>query len=582
LRPNATTAEASERSLPAESAAPSGSRGWELLVLLVVILAPLAFFSDKAFSVDDPLFVWLGRHIRENPLDFFGFDVNWSWRLQPMYDVTRNPPLAGHYIAVSSWMLGWSERALHLAFLLPASAVVVFTWLLARRLCVRPLAAALLGLFTPVFLVSGSSVMCDMLMLACWCGALYCWVRGIDGDGAAWLLAGALLTGFAALAKYFGVALLPLMAAYGLARRRRVDAWLLPLLVPCAMLVGYELWTRALYGVGLLVEAGRFAASDVGLQFGFGDRVAIGLVFAGGCLPPALLLAPFLWGRRALLLGLAAACLLALHIDWNGRLYDIGFLIFSKETPTLIVFQFLCMLLGGASVVGLGVAELRKRDPDAWLIGLWILGTVVFATFLNWTNNGRSNLPLAPVVGIAIVRRLDRSTLRDPRALVSGAGAAAALGFVLAGAAALGDVRWANETREAARKITRRYATPGRAEDTWVLGHWGLQYYMEEGGARSVDYRRDEILRGDIIVEPVFNYGTWELDRGKLVLLEELVQERAGLVHTMDPSVGAGFYASNIGPMPFALGGTSSDAYRVWRAKDDFHVQRARPPRRAR
>ena len=49
-------------------------------------------------------------------------------------------------------MLGWSERALHLAFLLPAVAAVLGAYALARELCSRPFLAALIVALSPVFL----------------------------------------------------------------------------------------------------------------------------------------------------------------------------------------------------------------------------------------------------------------------------------------------------------------------------------------------------------------------------------------------------------------------------------------------
>jgi 4-amino-4-deoxy-L-arabinose transferase-like glycosyltransferase len=136
------------------------------LTLLLVVLAALAPFLAKPFNIDDPLFLWTARQIQSHPADPYGFMVNWYGTADPMWWVTDNPPLASYYLALAAGVLGWSEVALHFAFLLPAVAAILGTHRLARRFCSLPMLAALATLFTPVFLVSGTTVMCDVMMLA--------------------------------------------------------------------------------------------------------------------------------------------------------------------------------------------------------------------------------------------------------------------------------------------------------------------------------------------------------------------------------------------------------------------------------
>src|SRR5207302_11152638 len=130
--------------------------------------------------------------------------------------------LGSYYAAIATILVGESEAALHAAFLLPAVAVVLGTYFLSRELnSPRPMLAALVALFTPVFLLCASTVMYDVIMLALWVWAVWAWAAGMRREraGLLWLAAG--LATLAALTKYFGVALLPLLLAYGLARRRR-------------------------------------------------------------------------------------------------------------------------------------------------------------------------------------------------------------------------------------------------------------------------------------------------------------------------------------------------------------------------
>src|SRR6516165_1925392 len=139
-----------------------------VFIVAVAVLAALAPFLNKAFHIDDPLFLWIAQQISMHPGDPYGFAANWYVSSQPMYSIMQNPPLSSYYMALMASFLGWSEPAMHGAFLVPAVAAVLGTFFLACRFCKSPLIAALLLLFTPVFLVSATGVMCDVWLLALW------------------------------------------------------------------------------------------------------------------------------------------------------------------------------------------------------------------------------------------------------------------------------------------------------------------------------------------------------------------------------------------------------------------------------
>ena len=144
--------------------------------VMAILLLP---FAGKAFHMDDPLFLKTARQIRSNPLDFYGFRVNWYGTEQPMWEVTKNPPLGSFFLALASALAGWSELALHLAFLLPAVAAALGTLALARRFCAHHVLATLAAIATPAFLVSSTNVMCDVLLVALWVWAVELWIRGM-------------------------------------------------------------------------------------------------------------------------------------------------------------------------------------------------------------------------------------------------------------------------------------------------------------------------------------------------------------------------------------------------------------------
>src|SRR5207248_4560884 len=146
----------------------------------VAVIAALIPFLNKAFHIDDPLFLWIAQQISTQPEDPYGFAVNWYQSSQPMFSIMQNPPLSSYYMALAASLLGWSELAMHGAFLVPAVVAVLGTFFLAQRLSGSPLPGALLMLFTPVFLISATTVMCDVWLLALWIWSVNCWLRGLE------------------------------------------------------------------------------------------------------------------------------------------------------------------------------------------------------------------------------------------------------------------------------------------------------------------------------------------------------------------------------------------------------------------
>ncbi|MGW8257924.1 MAG: hypothetical protein ACWGMZ_10600, partial [Thermoguttaceae bacterium] len=119
------------------------------LICVGVTIVSLAIFANKAFNFDAPLFLYAARQICAHPADPYGFQVNWYGCDMCMAEVTQNGPLGSYYIALAASCLGWSELALHLAFIIPAAAVVLGTYFLAVRLCTNPLLAALATALCP-------------------------------------------------------------------------------------------------------------------------------------------------------------------------------------------------------------------------------------------------------------------------------------------------------------------------------------------------------------------------------------------------------------------------------------------------
>ncbi len=540
-----------------------------LVLLTLLCLLP---FLNRAFHLDDTLFVFAGKQIVQHPLDPYGFQLVWNTRLERMSDVTKNPPLGCYYAALIGWVAGWSEIALHLGFLVPAVAVVLGAYRLAAHFTQWSVLAAALTLFTPGVLVSASSVMCDTMMLALWIWAAIFWIEGLEPRKHRPLLASSLLIAASALAKYFGAALIPLLLVYSIIRLRRLGWWAAYLAVPCLALLGYEIWSSAVYGQGLLASAAEFAGTQREIQQG--SSAAHGLVdlsFTGGCTFPALAMIPLLWRLKQLLPAALISCVtgVALVLNWvefGGRVG--GRLAFEAVVAQWIPLslQTAACILAGLSVLALAIADVwKRRDADSWFLALWLLGTFFFAGFINWTVNARSVLPLIPAACILIARRLERPAILagnwGPNLLAGGLAASAALSLWVCAS----DAAWANSARAAAFAIRER--TQNERAPVYFLGHWGFQYYMQELGFAPVDEDNSIVRIGDVVIAPQNNTTYAGIDpKLEMMLLPPILDVSPHYrMATMDPGAGAGFYSAYWGPLPFATGKLSPETYLITR-----------------
>jgi hypothetical protein len=563
------------------------------LLLTAVTLLSLLPFSGRAFHVDDPLFVWAGQQIVKHPLDPYGFQVVWDNFSEPMSEITKNPPLACYYVAAIGSIAGWSERALHLGFLLPVLALVLGTYRLSLHFTKSPLVATAAALLTPGVLVSASSVMCDIMMLAFWIWAAVFWIEGLDDGKPVYLAASSLLLTLGALTKYFGICLLPLLLVYSIARKRRLGWWAAYFVVPVVLLAGYQLWTTILYGHAMFSDALDFAqtARVINGKASPLTSTLIGISFAGGCTLSALLLAPFLWRWRKLAVGLFLGGLCAVAL-MSGLVrfgpYAEQVIRESLSTHSITTgVQLALAIAAGIGVLGIAISELwRSRDSDSIFLGLWVLGTFIFTAFVNWTINVRTLLPLIPAVGILMARRLDKLKIDSTPELQRKVALALILSGVVSFWLAKADADWANSAEQAAMFIHQQ--TGNEPGTVWFQGHWGFQYYMQLLGAHPVDFLRTGMLRGDVLVVPENNADAYQLPAAQFVSSSTLLQIKLPQpLSTMRWRNGAGFYSSFYGPLPFAFGQVESERYYVFRlsmplARRVVRVQRTDPTKSTR
>jgi 4-amino-4-deoxy-L-arabinose transferase-like glycosyltransferase len=549
---------------------------WTLVVLTLLCLLP---FSGKAFHIDDPVYLWTAKQIVKHPLDPYGFNINWATSSVPMSEATPNPPLVCYYAALVGGLAGWSERALHLGFMVWPLATVLGAYRLAGRFTSQPWLAAAATLLAPALLVSATGIMCDTMMVALWIWATVFWVEGLDDQQkpVSLVIAG-LLIAACALTKYFGICLVPLLFVYALAQKRALGRWASFLLIPIFILAASEAWSHGKYGHGMLAFGLHFTAKlgqARGSERFSAGHALVGLAFTGGCALPALTFAPLLWSRKQLLIGGTAAILVTLA-------YFLGWISLGSAYPdpewlykhaALVNTQLALCLAGGISVLALAISDLRKRrDAPALLLFLWVAGAFVYAVFVSWQINARSLLPLIPAAAILIARRLDETRV----GVAAYARLAVLAPLVISGAlslwAAWGDEELANTARTMANYVRSKSLHPSTIS---FLGHWGFQYYMELIGSRPLEKGGSNAHPGDLLVVPLNNANLYDLS--STVKPVKIADFKIGAhLGTMSRELGAGFYSSDWGVLPFAIGPVADERYYVVRIEEAYPGAEAR------
>jgi 4-amino-4-deoxy-L-arabinose transferase-like glycosyltransferase len=514
---------------------------WVLAMFTFALLLP---FCAKPYNMDDPLFIWVGKQIQSHPTDPFGFTVNWGLTAAPMWKDTDNPPLACYYVALAGSILGWSEFALHLAFIFPAIGVVLGTHRLARHFCDSPMIAAIATLFMPVFMVSSTTIMCDVLMLAFWVWAMVFWIEGLESDNLWKLFGASVFISLAAVTKYFGFCLVPLLAVYGIIVKRR-GRWPAFLLIPLATFAAYQWLSTLFYGAPLLQAANY---TMIFKKYMRGSSLLTALAFTGGCGAVAFFMAPLLWRKRTMGIFAATAALIIPDLLLQKGLWSP-----IDGTPVWAVeSQFVFWTICGVTIVALVFTDFfQRQDSRAWLLALWALGTFAFAGFVNWTINGRSLLPMAPAVGILIARRLE-SNLAAGWKISKWIPICLAASGVLAVLVTQADYLYAVACRQSAQQIVAEFAN--QKDNVLYEGHWGFEYYMNAEDMRAFDIKRTDLRPGNVLVNPTYNTLIFPPETNAVAKTEIIYVTGPRYLTTMNPATGAGFYSSVFGLLPFAFG----------------------------
>ncbi len=556
-----------------------------VLVAMLLPVIALAGFINKPFDVDDPLFVWTAQHIASDPLDFFGFMAHWKWSAQPAHEVMQNPPLLAYTLAPIGMLSGWAEWALRVWMLVWTMAAAAGVYFLAGHFCRHRLLASAVAVVTPGFLVSATHVMSDVPLVAAWVWALYFWMGGIERHDMRRVLAAAVLVAVAGLTKYFGIALIPLLVAHGLASRQFRPWPYIALLLPAAVFTGYEIYTYVMYGHGLILDAGAFVYDfERDTPLGPLGKFITLFVFLGASVPAACLLIAFVRPREGLAVLVATGVILllvwlagdrgffSLRYEWDPFVREAKFFERAKgapwDAPIWVLLQWSFWLPAGVLAVAMAVKDaVTTRDARTLTLLLWIAGVCCFALFFYHLINVRVLLPVFPALALAAVRAAEEVSEKVAETHREAVLTPFVVSGVLAVLAMLAGYRQAVIQRLAAEDIASRHVSASHT--LWFSGHFAFQYYMEQRGAEPADTTQEAAIEtGDRFALPS-NTG-WPLfpEEEAVQLLQVFAYEPFPFFSIMNYHSYAGFYADTVGPLPYVIDRAHPEEYAVFRVVD--------------
>ncbi|HVJ83914.1 MAG TPA: hypothetical protein VNC50_22800 [Planctomycetia bacterium] len=487
-------------------------RGHWVAVFFLSLAASLPYVG-KAFHIDDILYLRVADQIRRTPDDPYGGLVLWDapdGQPSSLFLTDFNPPLWKYLLAATlSFGAGGRIRDAEIVMHLPTVAAVVLAGIglfqVSRRFVRWPLWATAFMLLGPFFL-PGQNLMLEAPLLAWSVWAVEAQCRAWDKPGRSWwpLFAGICCAG-AALTKYTGGLLLPILLGGCWFRRRLDTAWFL--IFPSLAIAGWMAFGAAKYGRSHLGAQGiAFEAEAWPL------RVLCVLRTIGSLwlLLPATMLA-LCKEKRGVLIAfvilLASAGVAALDL-WQVNKAEF----LEGWKPSLLQATHFLLFTGAGTFTVLAIAALlwlswRRGDFDSRrrFLALWLTGLFVFNVACTPFNAVRHLLlffvPLVWLTADLVAAALEAGWLRY---------GSLALSAGLASALAAADYDFAAGYRTVAEREVRRLVTERNSagRSVWFTGNWGFVHYCILAGAnpwvtKPEQYGLPPIQPGDRLIHPV-------------------------------------------------------------------------------
>ena len=496
----------------------------DLIILIIFTLACLLPFINKPFNIDDPFYISMAKQILNDPLRPYSFSINWSGELRDVWTHMEAtfPPLIPYFIAAMIKLFGIQETILHLCFLVFPLISAASMYFLLKKYVGEPLVYAMIFVAAPAFLVSATSIMLDVPLMAFILLSAALFIYGVDGDDKRLILSGSVVAGLAVLVKYSAVIAVIVLGMYVAFSGKR--KYILYLLVPAGIFGLWCLHNQLVYGKMHFFEA----SSHVGKGISLHKLIAAPAFFAGSLIFPVFLF--FKQDLREKLIFIITPMVFYVLVDK-----------FIKGPNAAVI---LTLMIAASALYFYTVIKYRKQTNQ--FVFTWFAVAVFLVLTVEPWVSGRYILFILPPALILFAAMIEgiAGTIKK---YIPVAALLTTLFFGLS--LSISDYLWAKTYVRIPEYFNSRGVNNG-----FFLGHFGFQYYMERSGFLPLEV--NGAVKG-----PVFILAAKMPDPQKpakkifsrMKLKEHHMVPSTFPFRIMAPVDHAGFYSSFWGILPFTI-----------------------------
>jgi 4-amino-4-deoxy-L-arabinose transferase-like glycosyltransferase len=519
---------------------------WLLCVLIIAAIGCVLIVGQPV-QVDDPLFLGMAKQILQTPMSPFAGTPAWLDR--DWFSENANPPLWGYLLAATAANFGWNETAYQILQCLANVALTFGVFMLARRVCLRPVFWTAAAMLSP-FLLPGRNLMADTLMLACWVWSFEFFLQdALDGQRGRGVYAG-LLAAAALLTKYTGGLLAPIYLFLGWRwGRQQWWSWLIPSLV-------FAAWCgHNLHFYGRM----HFFASASGGNIEIFDRVRVFARVVGAMVMwgPVWIVAGWQsaigWRKGVLALSLPAAALASGADFWDAivRLQLANVIIEGPVVAHFAGFMASGILAFAAFIAGVRINSDDSNDRARSALFVW----VVAATTFNLVATSSIAFGAVRHLVVAIIPFVLLGGGAFDRLAVTRKGVVVCAWLTLFVSAALGGLIAHGDRLEAEAGVVaakEAAALKNSGHQVWVAGDSAMRYHAERNGVAWARTDLSDVPVGGVVVTAYLRavgYRQHPLFTSQARLLKRVVLESWNPVRAQETQVS--FYGANLMTLPW-------------------------------
>jgi len=527
------------------------------LPALLLLLACLLPFLNKAYTIDDPWFLLEAKQIVKTPLQPMAFSVCWMGNETCVAKASSLGPgslqaLMGYLLVPVVTIVGSPEWMAHLIQIILAGLAVLATVSLALRLGFTRFEACMSGLMLvaiPPFLSMASTAMPDTAACAfvvIGIERLLAWKSERRWTSA---IASGVALGIAPTARFHVALMLPIAALWLFSESNVKNSFE-------ELRSDLRRWTPIAIGFGLLVlivlvtrdrgPVTEHTNALLGLTLHVILRNA--LSFAGYFAFPLPLAAVWLSSRYRMksILVLPAIVAIPIYFYLAGR---------PEPMPYWMIAGY---VYGFIAIVLLTFDSLRRPAWPGLLLNLWLLIPLCIVIYIHLPVKYMD--PVLPAAVLIVIRTISTFTLtRQHVAYAATIAACTAVSVILLRA----DAECADFSRRAAAEMIAPRVAAGKK--VWYGGQWGFYWYAAKAGALLSQPKHPGPLPGDLLAIGMTEGGGATLTRFPNRKLVDSRRYRPADGYTVGGR--AGLYQNLWGTTLWRPNGNQTFDYEIWQVE---------------